>query len=277
MKKKMTLSFAFACILCVTVLAAVAFAVSGILGDKPDETLQPLSPGVTETPAIDPAPETDAMNAVYWHREDGHFYHADETCSGMKNAVPVSAADAQAMGQEPCPICVGQAVQAEPSYDGAMSAALEDTGLVSGHNTYLCTGEPRAWGIELLDPNCENFYVSSEPLNSSTNGQWSNDILTVHSAVVLRTRGALYCEFEFSMNVQSISPWSIRITPDIAGMGLMGWRDAKVLEVTNADNETHYLLSITMESPNEPSVSRWCVYGGPSEEQRHLIAEFGVV
>ena len=142
-KKKMTLSFAFACILCVTVLAAVAFAASGILGDKPDETLQPLSPGVTETPAIDPAPETDAMNAVYWHREDGHFYHADETCSGMKNAVPVSAADAQAMGQEPCPICIGQT-------GGAKTAEAFPTLLIAA-DLAGCT--PYALTVRAYDPN----------------------------------------------------------------------------------------------------------------------------
>ena len=50
-KKKMTLSLAFACILCVTILAAAAFAAAGLLGDKPDETLRPLSPGATSAMA----------------------------------------------------------------------------------------------------------------------------------------------------------------------------------------------------------------------------------
>ena len=50
-KKKMTLSLAFACILFVTVLALSAYAASNILGGRPDET---LSPG--ENSLSDPTP-----------------------------------------------------------------------------------------------------------------------------------------------------------------------------------------------------------------------------
>ena len=54
-KKKMTLSLAFACILFVTVLAVSAFAASNLLGGRPDETMPPLAPGATDTPDATPS------------------------------------------------------------------------------------------------------------------------------------------------------------------------------------------------------------------------------
>ena len=52
----MTLSLAFAYLLCVTVLAAAAFAASGVIGGQPDATLSPLSQGEGAIPTVEPTP-----------------------------------------------------------------------------------------------------------------------------------------------------------------------------------------------------------------------------
>ena len=38
---------------------------------------------------------------MYYYRPDGTSYHLDPSCQGMKNAQPVSEADAIAAGKEP--------------------------------------------------------------------------------------------------------------------------------------------------------------------------------
>ena len=107
MKKKMTLSLAFACILFVTVLALSAYAASNILGGRPDET---LSPGENSLPDPTAAPTPiplDWEEGMVWSAPQGRYYHVEETCGGMTNAQFVTLEEARARGQEACPNCMG--------------------------------------------------------------------------------------------------------------------------------------------------------------------------
>ena len=131
-KKKMTLSLAFACILFVTVLAVSAVAASNLLGGQPDPTLTPLSQGGEDGSGLtdEPTPIPTAMPTPtplpaattvppelqptpmpmepmpYWTQPYANYYHVDEHCSGMENAQRVSFETAVNMGKQPCPICV---------------------------------------------------------------------------------------------------------------------------------------------------------------------------
>ena len=306
-KKKMTLSLAFACILFATILAVSAFAASNILGGRPDETLQPLSQGDGDAPERTAAPTVMPMPTTlptpmpmeptpYWTTPYANYYHVDEHCSGMENAQRVSFEAAVNMGKQPCPLCVveyfralemdaateaeqaaGATLPPEPlpeaSYDGA---AGDGIALMTDFNQPLRAGEPRAWGIDLTDPNREDFNAGSEPLNGEHNGSWTNDVLTVHNVVFVRTRSALFMEFEYSMNDATISPWSIRITP-LVGETPLGWHDARVHEATSADNTTRYLLSIVMDSPADEIGNTWYLYGGVAAEERRALGMLGSV
>ena len=54
-----------------------------------------------------PAQPTSSGSGDYWHTQEGKYYHAKSTCSGMKGATRTTAAAAEKMGQTPCPDCIG--------------------------------------------------------------------------------------------------------------------------------------------------------------------------
>ena len=60
------------------------------------------APSATSGPTPTPLPA-----GMYYYRPDGTYYHLDQTCKGMKNAQPVSEADAIAAGKTACPVCIG--------------------------------------------------------------------------------------------------------------------------------------------------------------------------
>ncbi|MBO4298304.1 MAG: hypothetical protein J5998_05855, partial [Clostridia bacterium] len=248
------------------------------------------TPTPSPMPMLSPTPSPMPLKAddlAYWTTAFGNFYHVDEHCSGMEDATRVSFEAAIGMGKTPCPICVEEYFRAteidtclavdqfsENEYDGT-SALNDGLSLMTDFNQPLRTGEPRGWGIELTDPNMEDFNAGSEPLNSEVNGSWSNDILTVHNVIYLKTRSAVFCEFEFSMNDAAINPWSIRITP-LVGQGPLGWHDAQVHDATSYDNTIHYLLSIVMDSPADSIDDIWYVYGGGTADEHRLVGCLGM-
>ena len=50
---------------------------------------------------------TTVSDSTYYATADGTYFHRDPTCSGMKNASTVSAAQIASRGQQPCPKCIG--------------------------------------------------------------------------------------------------------------------------------------------------------------------------
>ncbi|MBR3503263.1 MAG: hypothetical protein IKO07_03340 [Clostridia bacterium] len=228
---------------------------------------QEMDAAATEQPA--PQPTLLPMPPC-WTTPEGVYWHLDEHCSGMEGAVSVSRDEAELAGKLPCPVCVEEyfralemdaALEAERAAGATLppeplpvqaddGADGDGVALMTDFNQPLRAGEARGWGIDLTDPNREDFNAGSEPLNSEVNGSWTNDILTVHNVVFLRTRSALFMEFEYSMNDMTIDPWSIRIQPYMEGeAGPLGLHDAMVHEVSGEDNTIHYLLSIVTDSP----------------------------
>ena len=211
----------------------------------------------------------------------------------------VSFETAMNMGKQPCPVCVEEyfrglemdtALEAEqtasatlppePLPDDAPPYGPDSDGLslMTDFNQPLRTGEARGWGIDLTDPNRDDFSANREPLNGEYNGVWTNDILTVHNMVFLKTRSAIFMEFEYSMNDNAVSPWSIRITPFMEGeTGPLGWHDARVHEVSGEDNTIHYLLSVVTDSPVDfPNITNlWGVYGSAAAEEQRLLGSLG--
>lgn len=86
------------------VIAAVALA-SGIGAPKPDVLTQPA--------ARDRSLKND--EAVVYFTTNGVYYHSEEHCSGMMNAQAHSLSEAYASGKKPCPICIAEAGEEEPT------------------------------------------------------------------------------------------------------------------------------------------------------------------
>ncbi len=110
-----------------------------------------------------PTPSPMPAEITFWTTQNGRFYHADETCSGMKNAERISAADARAMGKSPCPICVEQSIDAEA--DGIRSIISVAADLID------CT--PHSVIVRAYDPNGRlNGIVNfdAEPLDDTPGG-----------------------------------------------------------------------------------------------------------
>ena len=70
-------------------------------------------------------------NGNYWATATGEYYHLNSTCRGMKNAVRVTQATAEARGQTPCPTCIGSVYTAggrwyhkDPTCQGMTGAKL---------------------------------------------------------------------------------------------------------------------------------------------------------
>ncbi len=279
----------------VQVEARIGYADAAML--EPD-----LMPMVTfePTPILMALPTPMPMEPMpYWTTPYGNYYHLDEFCSGMEDAMRVSFETAMNMGKQPCPVCVveyfrGLEMDTAPEAEQTASATLppeplpddappfgpdsDGIPLMTDFNQPLRTGEARGWGIDLTDPNRDDFSANREPLNGEYNGVWTNDILTVHNMIFLKTRSAIFMEIEYSMNDNAISPWSIRITPFMEGeAGPLGWHDARVHEVSGEDNTIHYLLSVVTDSPVDfPNITNlWGVYGGAAAEEQRLLGSLG--
>ena len=113
-KKKLTVSLAFACILFVTVLAVSALAASNLLSGRPDETIQPLSQGAIgaqPTPTPMPMPDDEALTVVpvtmvMAENGQGGNFHQSPDCERVGEAfLPMPVTEAIALGKQPCPIC----------------------------------------------------------------------------------------------------------------------------------------------------------------------------
>lgn len=60
------------------------------------------------TPTANPnGGATTVTDGEYYSTTDGTYFHKNATCSGMKNATKVTAAQIAERGQKPCPKCVG--------------------------------------------------------------------------------------------------------------------------------------------------------------------------
>ncbi len=60
------------------------------------------------TPTANPnGGTTTVTDGEYYSTTDGTYFHKNATCSGMKNATKVTAAQIAERGQKPCPKCVG--------------------------------------------------------------------------------------------------------------------------------------------------------------------------
>ena len=60
------------------------------------------------TPTANPnGGATTVTDGEYYSTTDGTYFHKNATCSGMKNATKVTAAQIAERGQKPCPKCIG--------------------------------------------------------------------------------------------------------------------------------------------------------------------------
>ena len=76
----------------------VAFA-AGNTGAPAPTTQTPLTQGSEDN-------ATTAYYTEVYYTEHGNFYHYDERCSGMENAMMARLEDVVEEGKQPCPICV---------------------------------------------------------------------------------------------------------------------------------------------------------------------------
>ncbi len=99
---------------------------------------------------------------------------------------------------------------------------------------------------------------------------FSCDILTVHSTVMMHSRGALYTEFEFTLKDPTIHPDAIRIIPYGEEHGSPDCLWTNVQQITYDNGEIGYLLCQMMDSPSlEYDADRFILYSGDV-----MLAEF---
>ena len=110
-----------------------------------------MAQSVVPFPTVEPEPEE-----LFYHTEYGTYYHVFRNCQGMKNAVPVTEADALAMGQKPCPLCVGEGADGADTTAGAPEPAVMPVSTLepgSEYPPYYYIGDDPEWA--------EYYHISS--------------------------------------------------------------------------------------------------------------------
>lgn len=83
-------------------------------------------------------------DTVYYGTTTGKYYHTDKFCSGMKNAIPYTKAQAEAEGKTACPICAGGTVYDSSSSSSGSSSGSKYLSSIrndkSGIYVYMTTG-----------------------------------------------------------------------------------------------------------------------------------------
>ena len=125
-----------------------------------------VAPTMSAAPSSTPLPD-----GMYYARPDGQYYHLDRTCTGMKNAVLVSEAEAIARGQTACPTCVG-------------SVWMTDTGTWY-HSQSNCKGMKNARKVTIT----EAIEAGKTPCPTCMNGTTENTttVTTTGDAVFYAT------------------------------------------------------------------------------------------
>nr|MCR4622777.1 hypothetical protein [Clostridiales bacterium] len=99
-EKKVKLIHKIKIVTAVAALAACALVVAFAAGN----TGTPAQPTPTAQTSLTQGGEDNA--AMVYYTEGGKFYHNDEHCSGLENAITARLEDVVEEGKQPCPICV---------------------------------------------------------------------------------------------------------------------------------------------------------------------------
>jgi len=101
-----------------------------------------------------PTTNTKVSDSTYYSTTDGTYFHKDPTCTGMKNATTVSAAEIARRGQTPCPKCIGTSgiyystetgtyYHSNPTCTGMTGANIVTLAMIRSRNQTAC---PRCIG-----------------------------------------------------------------------------------------------------------------------------------
>ena len=85
----------------VVIVAVAALAAGGLGFGTPKQDIV-LDQPITALP--EPAP--DVKDTIVYTHKKGIYYHAQSSCSGMKNAPETTLAQAEADGKTACPVCI---------------------------------------------------------------------------------------------------------------------------------------------------------------------------
>ncbi len=123
--------------------------------------------GKGERPSVyTPVPETTPQpeQALYFATKEGKYYHTDADCMGMRNALPITEAEALADDKQPCPVCVTGETASEESTAEEASQTLnaeiavdwvkhldERSANAQGFWVYLSSEPNRAWVFYATD------------------------------------------------------------------------------------------------------------------------------
>ena len=72
-------------------------------------------PEYTPTPMPAPAQGEDLTAEICYATVNGQYFHRNENCSGMQDAIPWTQAAALATGKQPCPVCLPALASAAPT------------------------------------------------------------------------------------------------------------------------------------------------------------------
>ena len=103
--------------------AAIALAAGTMLKPRRDNVVAARGTGTAEEAEAQPAPVQPGD--TYFATLNGRYYHLDEHCGGMENAMPITGEAARAAGKAPCPVCAADEM-AEAAPQGEEAQSIRD-------------------------------------------------------------------------------------------------------------------------------------------------------
>ncbi len=199
----------------------------------------------------------DCASAAEYHASGNRIDRAESAIGFEKIFDPLSS-----LHLLPCPDCV----LAEPVAASTSAQSIDPrVPLMRNEAMEAPEGAPRSIVVNALD-----FGTGSLGSCMDAGIDWNCDVLTVHSTIMMHSRGAIYTEFEFTLKDASVDPDSIRLIPYCEESGSLGCLWANVQEIRYDNGETGYLLCQTMASPSlEYGADSFRLYVG-----EQMMAEF---
>ncbi len=224
--------------------------------------------------------EPSSTDIIYYAAPAAYSYHTQFTCAAY-----ASSQKGYPLPSDKSESAITFADIFDPSsayhfLEACSDCVLSEPITVSGSKT-TDPGVPLMGNEAATAPSEKTQYISISALDfdegfSALNGvsaedmNWSCAALTVHSTIMMHSRGALYTEFEFTLHDAFIDPDTIRIIPYGEEDGSLGCLWANVQQITYDNGETGYLLCQMMLSPSlSYNADRFILYSSDA-----MLAEF---
>ncbi len=188
---------------------------------------------------------------VYFVETESGLYHLYPECPGEKRVPSMLLSDALAEGRIACESCLTVYTHSHPG----QTSALYESKLTAPQKNPSSQTVTLTIGAEGFQDNL----LSTAPISQD---KWTCDSLTLHSLLVLRTRGGIYLEAEFSLTDPDIDPESIRMTYYCEGYGSFGWDSASVSQIAYEDGSAGYILQTVIPALTLPESAADAENGG---------------